>query len=171
MGVEPRTSTNTVQAVAAHIAASTKEPSRESQVITHAEQEPRRSVEVQQVRRGTAETVVSALRAQNKSKSIDSHQTGGVSNVHDILRPKGIEVFSQSLVATSDHETPKAAAPNPANESNGKSPLTPMSNCLDAKIDQAHSSHSRIEVGDNYTPQPFIADTSTFKPQLGNGRG
>lgn len=65
------------------------------------EPEPRRSVEIQKFRlkKGASDS-----RKQNQSKSVDS--AGGVSNLHDMLKPKGIEVYSQSI-GTSEVGTPK----------------------------------------------------------------
>ena len=63
------------------------------------EHDLRRSLEI--VNRRVGEGAISEARAKNQSKSIDS--TGAVSNIHEMLKPKGMELNS---IETSDVETP-----------------------------------------------------------------
>ena len=49
------------------------------------------------------------MRKQNQSKSIDS--TGAISNLHDMLKPKGIEANSPSI-GMSDFRTSTAKGAN-----------------------------------------------------------
>ena len=72
-----------------------------SQVTFKQEQLP--SIDFEQKRRSAE--IGSQVRNQTKSKSFDSGEA--MSNINYLLKPKGIEVYSQSVGTSADNGTPK----------------------------------------------------------------
>lgn len=75
--------------------------------VTFKAQELRRSIEFGP---RNSNEIVSQNRNTKQSKSIDSHEA--ISTVHYMLKPKGIEVLSQSINTSPDRSTPKISNVN-----------------------------------------------------------